>query len=461
MSTQPTTSNQPNKIRKEYDFVIKHIKIISFEGSEYEITHIRLSLNLYEDIFSFCSTGDITLIDANDLPHNLPIIGEEKIQIKFTRHIPSDNEEDEEIEEDIDVEYRVYKITERQNLKDKTQIYTLHFIEEEFIKNLKTKVSQSFVGKKYSEMTEIVFGEMGSGKPLIAEETLYEHNYVCPRLSPFEMIQTIACRSVSAEGNGSTYFFFSDRDEYHFVSAGKLIQQEPIAEFTFQIKNILEENATQFYRNRTIEQDLKSVENFVFGENFDILDSLAMGQYASKLITYDIVRQVWEEKEMDYNQEFDTFRHLGTKKGHTDGLDALSSPEAFVRFLSTNKDHDTLEHISSKESGIRPNRIEESILPRYSQLKQLRKNSMKLVVSGDPRIKVGKTVDFILPQNIGDLHKENPEELDEYIQGKYLIVSLCNRLEGNSYSVQIEIVKDSFVSDIKHIDPAEKLEEIL
>lgn len=458
----PYTSNVKDKIRKEYDFVVKHIKLISYEGSEYDITNIRITLNLYEDIFCFCSSGDITLIDANDLPHNMPIIGQEKLQIKFTRHIPTDNEDaDEEIEEDIDVEYRVYKISERQNLKDKTQIYVLHFIEEEFIKNLKLKISQSFIDKKYSEVAEIAFAEIGSSKPFLIEETLFEHDYVAPRISPFEIIQTVACRSVSAEGNGATYFFFSDRDDYHFVSGGKLIDQEPIAEFTFQVKNIIDQNATQSHRDRTIEQDLKSVENFVFANNFDILESLALGHYASKLITYDIVRQVWEEKEMDYSAEFDTFKHLAPKKPHTDDLDALASPEAFVRFLSTNKDHDIIPWIAGKEPGIKPNRIEESVLYRYSQMKQMRQNSMKLVVSGDPRIKIGKVIEFVLPQNIGDVHPENPEELDEYIQGKYLIVSLCNRLEENSYSLQIEIVKDSFVSDIKHVDPNEKLLDII
>lgn len=460
-TTKSYATGQEHKIRREHDFVIKHIKIVAFNGAEYDVTNLRVVLNIYEDLFNICTSGDITLLDANDLPNNLPIIGEEKIKIKFTRLKPTNNPEHDEELEAIDVEYRIYHMSERQNHKDKTQIYTLHFTQAEFISNLKKKLSRSFMDIPYSDMADIAFGELGSSKPIVIEPTDFEHKYICPNLSPFEMIQTIACRSVSANGNGATYFFFSDRDTFFYVSGGYLIDQEPMESYTYQIKQVLEQESGQsFYKDMTIAQDLRVVENYGYSKSFNILESLAQGHYASNLLTYDIVRQIYTKIDFDYVADFGKFKHLAKEKPHTDELDALYEPKSFMRFLSTDLDHDVIPWIAGKEPGIKPNRVEEYTLYRYSQIKQMQQHAMRLQVSGDPRRKVGQVIEFIMPQHIGNLHPDQPEELDEYLQGKYLVTSIAHRLERDQYIMELEIIKDSYVSGIEHKDPNKRLEKI-
>lgn len=456
----PFPDQGKDKIRKEYDFIVKYIKLVAYNGAEYDITLLRINLSIYEDLFNFCTSGEIVIQDANDLPHLMPIIGEETIKIKFTRHKPtSDPDKDEEIEEAIEVEYRVYKIGERQMLKDKHQIYTLYFTQKEFITNLKTKVSEAFIDLPYSDMVKIAFEYLQSDKEFVVEDTDFEHKYICPRISPMEMINTLACRSISAYGNGTTYFFFSDRDKFYYLSAGYLIDQPPVAEYTYQIKNVLE-NSNTTSKDRTIEQDLKSVEFFGHVSNFDILQSLAQGHYASMLLTYDITRQKWEYVEFDYVKEFDTFKHLGATMPHTDKLDALGETKSFMRFLGTDKDHDIIPWIAGKEPGIKPNRIEEFTLYRYSQIKQMQGNTIRMQVSGDPRRKVGQVIEFIMPQHMGNVNPDKPEELDEYISGKYLITSIAHRLEYNKYVMELEIIKETFLKDPEHVDHLEKYDGI-
>lgn len=456
----PFPDQGKDKTRKEYDFIVKHIKLVAYNGAEYDITLLRISLSIYEDLFNFCTSGEITLQDANDLPHLMPIIGEEKIKIKFTRFKPgNDPDKEEEIEEAIDVEYRIYKIGDRQMLKDKHQVYTLYFTQAEFITNLKTKLSRSFIDLPYSEMVKIAFEELKSDKEFVVEDTDFEHKYICPRITPMEMINTLACRSVSASGNGTTFFFFSDRDKFYYLSAGYLIDQPSQGEYTYQIKNVLE-NTDTTYKDRTIEQDLKSVEFFGHVANFDILQSLAQGHYASTLLTYDITRQKWEVIEFDYLKEFDSFKHLGSTMPHTENLDALGEPKSFMRFLATDKDHDIIPWIAGKEPGIKPNRVEEYTLYRYSQIKQLQGNTIRIQVSGDPRRKVGQNIDFILPQHMGNNSEERPEELDEYISGKYLITSIVHRLEYNKYIMEMEIIRDSFIKEPEHVDPLSKYNDV-
>lgn len=457
-----STIDPPNRLRKEGDYVIEFIKLVAYNGAEYDVTQIQFITNIYEDLFHNVVTGDISFQDANDLAQLMPLIGQERIKIRFTRPQPTDDPFDDELLPPIDVDFRIYNIAERQLEKDKFQVYTLYFISEEFITNLKTKFVTGFKGLPYSDMAKVAFETLGSKKPFIIEPTIFDQDWISPNIPPIEFINTIAARSVSAEGNGASYVFFADRDSFHFVSFGKLIEQPASEVYTYQWSNILENgNSNSGYRPRTAEQDLRAMERYGFSGSFNILSNLACGMYASRLLTYDIVRQVFDVKDYDYLKDFNTFKHTDKNKPLTETLDALGSPTAVTKFLSTNKDHDILPWIAAKEPGIKPYQLEEYTLYRYAQIQQIiGNNKLRVSVSGDPRRKVGQTIDFKLPQALSNITKETPEELDKYMQGKYLITSLVHRLSKGSYYMEAEIVKDTFFTGIEHVDPNDVYKDI-
>lgn len=441
----------PNKARREGDYVIKFVKLVAYNGAAYDVSAIHLGINIYEDIWNNVATGDITFQDANDLAQLYPLIGEERIKIRFTR---PDNSGDGLLDENVDIDFRIYKMSNRQLEKDKFQVYTLHFVADEFITSLKTKLSMGFDDMLYSEMVDIAFKKLGSSKPIEIEETMFEHKYTVPYIHPIEFINTLAAKSISAAGNGACYVFFCDRDKFHFKSMGLLLDQPPVETYTYQWSNVLENENNEGYRSRTIDQDFRAFERYGFEGSFDVLNNLISGMYASKLLTYDLTRQIFEVKEFDYIKEFDTFKHLDKNPPLTPALDALGSPAAVSKFMHTNLDHDKVPWIVAHEPGIKPWHIEEYVLYRYSQMQQvLGTHRVMVSVTGDPRRKVGQTIEFLLPQAVSKVDKENPEELDKYLQGKYLITSLVHRITGLTYAMEAEIVKDTYKSEIEHIDP--------
>ena len=75
------------------------------------------------------------------------------------------------------------------------------------------------------------------------------------------------------------------------MSLGKLLTQEPVAKYNYQIANVLDE-ASGMYKPRDIEGDINRAQNYSHTGSFDVLKNLVMGMYGSHLITIDPLRRV-------------------------------------------------------------------------------------------------------------------------------------------------------------------------
>ena len=80
-------------------------------------------------------------------------------------------------------------------------------------------------------------------------------------------------------------------------------------------------------------------------------------------------------------------------------------------------------------------------------------------IPGDPKLTVGQVIEFGLPQQAGDVAKDRTKELDDYLQGKYLITSLKHSIIDEKYTITMEIVKDTYHTPIKFIDPVDKYQD--
>lgn len=461
MSEFSTETYRPSamEISREGDFYIKEISLTAFNGEKYDITHLRVNLMIFESIFTTAVTGEITLQDSLDLPHLMPLIGEEKIKFVFTRQdVPGKSKTREgRLLEDVSIEFRVYKMSGRENIKDRHQNYTLHFISDDFLNNFKIRVLKSYKAMPYSDMAAAILTEkLKTKKELNIETTKYLHSMAITNINPFAALNMLASRSESAEGNGCLYVCYEDRQKFNFVSIGKLFQQEVSESYSYGVRNVLEDTDS-WYKDRTIEADLRSFEGYGFSGSFDVLKGLFMGLYGSRLLTYDLIRRIYEVKDFDYNAEFSAFKHLDKNKVFTDGLDVLSAPLAHVKFVATDKDHDIVPWIAEKEPGILPSRVEEHLLYRQSQLNQINQAKVVGTIPGDPRRKVGQIINFLLPHQQGNFSEEKAgEPYDNYLQGKYLITGLTHRIDVDKYMVDMEMIKDSLYTPIKHVNPVEE-----
>ena len=65
------------------DVVIDEITLRSYTGFNLNLKGIFQNFMVYEDIFSNCMSGSITLIDSMNLIKHFPIIGAETLTIRY------------------------------------------------------------------------------------------------------------------------------------------------------------------------------------------------------------------------------------------------------------------------------------------------------------------------------------------------------------------------------------------
>jgi hypothetical protein len=88
-----------------------------------------------------------------------------------------------------------------------------------------------------------------------------------------------------------------------------------------------------------------------------------------------------------------------------------------------------------------PNKVEEWLHVRTSQLQQINNVKLFVTVPGDSRRKVGETVDFLLPSPEPPVNKE--EQYDSFLRGKYLISQVRHTIDQSQYETHLQLVKDS------------------
>ena len=458
----PNPQQNQSGIRIAGDFKLNSVQLRPYNGAlPLDLTNVREEINIYEDIYSNFITGDIGIWDTWDLTQLFPLIGEETLILSFNRPgtKPQGNSvggglaaaamETVKETEDYTMEFRVVKLTERTLLKDKKQFYRLHFCSPELIVNKKQKIRKAYKKKLYSDIVADIYATfLNRGKPIEIEATQFEQDYCVTCQTPAQALNIIACRSIAAGRMGSNYIFFQTFDGFRFTTIEKLFEQEVKEVILYQHHNIYASQA-----NRKIDQDVRNVNDYEFADYFDVLENINAGLYASKLLTYDLVRKRYFEYDFDYNAMFDKVAHLAENKICTAGLDALGAPflDRFS-FVATNKEHDVIPWIADREPNIMPTHIEEYLQIRHSQMKQIDNHKITLTMPGNSVRRAGDLLDFALPNVMSDV-PFHAAERERYLSGKYLITAIRHRIEINGYFNDIEMVKDSFVDAITYDDP--------
>jgi len=453
---------QIDNLRISYDYKIKYIKLYPWNGAApVDLTDIRIQVNIFEDLFTNFLVGDISIIDTWDLPMLYPIIGEEVLEIAFFRPGTKESEGDKsniaphlKVGQHVDpnkpfkMKFRVIKMTQRQPSLERQQQYVLHFVSKQYVINKTTKVRRAYKDVLYSDMVQDILKKyLKAKKELHLEETEFKQHFIVPNYTPAQALNVIASRSKPAEHKGSSYVFYETLKQFHFVTLEKLYEQPSIETLIYQYTNKFIDNY-----DRRIADEIRNVEEYEFDGSPDVITNLVQGMYGSRLMTYDLVRRRYFEYDYDYLKKFKETKHLEDNEICTEGLDVLNKPMARFDLVGTNRDHDIIPWIASKEPNIRPTKIEKTLQHRHSQFQQIQNIKITLTVPGSCDRKVGDIISFLMPNQMSDVEKFG-KKFERYVSGKYLITAIRHRIELNGYFQDIEIVKDSFWKQITYIDP--------
>ena len=430
---------QKDGLRFAGDVDIEEIAIISANGRAVAVTNMMAELEIFEDIFSPCVTGTITLTDTVDLVNSFPFVGEEKIVIKIkTPGVPSKIKEAK-----FDQQYYIYKMSDRKVLGDKNVFYVLHFCSFELLADANIKLSKSFDGKISDIVKKIIKTEViKSDLELQVEETKNSFKYISNFWSPYKNINFLTERAINASGVPN-YVFFENRRGLNFVSLSGIFATKPHESYVY---DSFERKTTDQGGNplphgsiANPEAAFSRISDYTIETGFDYIERISSGMFGSKMIAHDITTKKYSTQNVDMFQNFDTEKHLNKYP--------VSTTDVLARYNSNIYNY---PKYNSSMSGFGDDGSQNWLQRRISLLAQTNAYRMTAEVPGRSDITVGLVVDVTIYKSSqiakGD---QNEDIIDNVFSGNYLISAVNHRITREKHEIHMELLKDSLIVDPK------------
>ena len=180
---------------------LDEIAIISYRFAEdslprrIDIKGILYNFEIAEDILLNNVVGSAIVYDMQDIRTILPMIGLERLSLKFN----SPGLSGYDFTEDTGVPLQIYKIDKvrKDPQNERAQLYQIYFCSPEMYRNSTTKISKAYAGPLEDAVQDILRNYLKSNKPFFFEPTATNAKYVIPNLKPYEAINFLCSQARS------------------------------------------------------------------------------------------------------------------------------------------------------------------------------------------------------------------------------------------------------------------------
>jgi hypothetical protein len=430
------------------DYYVENILLVT-PVNNIDIKSLVAEISYYEDIFRGSVTGHLLIADSISLIERLKMSGSDFLYLSF-RKSRGETSKDARVEKF----FRVYRVSERQLTNQETENYALHFCSEELLLSEQMKISKAYKDKQISDIVnDILVNQMKIPKNMVnVQDTKGNYDFVIPYKKPIEAINWLASYALS-DNIGADFLFYENIQGYNFRSLQSLYSQNAYSNYMYTSRNRIAKD---------VALDLKAIKSYTFLDTFDSLYGTTQGAFANRLISVDPMTQRYYKTDFDYvkdyysrNKKLNNFSILPTVKNRLD-KDANQNYESVLKVMISNKDQKKAKGISETPWAVANDINAEKYVPqRTAQLALSHYSRIKIVVSGDPNLTVGRTINVELPSSIStkDGSGVNEGNPDVFNTGKYLISAVRHKINTEmKYETILEIVKDSFASPLSQFE---------
>ena len=444
------------------DYVLPDVVITNHRGQKVDVKEIMTELNIYESIYKNAVTGSIVLTDTTNLIARMSIQGLERLSFHLkTPGVTSGKEDVVDASEKTGEPFHIYKISNRKQLSQTIASYTLHFASREFMRNMRTKVSQAYDGKYDRAVIDIMKDPeyLDSRKKLHYEATGNANKIVIPNLPPFDAINMIAKKSIADKSKGVGYYFYETTSGYHFRSWQSMITSQgnfprPQRQNLYY-QPLKMENETFATDQDKLNRVFESVEAYQFVNNFhDVVANTTLGTYGHRVISYNMFDKNYDVSDYNFHNEFD-------KTPHTDTVGTSANNKYPI--MDTPVDYDNAKGISDyKESRVSLQTtspfLHDKDVGRYgldalqdgektgeqvSQSNQVTQGTVLLLtVQGQSQLEPGNLIKFHL-KDVNVVTGKDSNPTDPRFSGNYIITKIRHTVHLDDYKMILECVKDS------------------
>jgi len=409
------------------DFYISKLQFITPSGP-IDFERLLIEFSYYEDIFSFVSSGHLSVVDGQGFIESLQLSGNEFLEIEYSKSKNGPSNKNT---------FRVYKIGDRvPGGNPNTSFYTLYFCSEELLLSEQNKITKTYPGTKISDIVKNILDEELKILPkniYKIEETTGLYDFSIPRLKPFEAISwlsTYARPEAGGTTGGADMLFFETKDGYNFRSIKSMLSAPPMATYKYQLNNLESADLTE---------KIFTVLDYEFVKTQDMLENISSGMVANKLISIDPFKKSYNTTNFNINSKETNTGSLKNRLGQNQN----ESYDSVVKVVTTNAGQRDVPYIKEVEGSVAQDIFIETYVPnRTSQINLANYITVKMTVPGNPILTVGRTMNFnLLSQR--NSSNNTQKDLDAFYSGKYLITAARHVISAEGkYITVLEIVKE-------------------
>ena len=176
------------------DFLLHEISLESRIGTTrtLDLGIVYTNLVVIENLNKNVLRVQVTLVDAEGWVETFPIIGDETLILTFANPHAKKPEDF--------VTYQRFRIYDLQSSPSNRQFgeYTLFGVSEEYVTNMQTRISKRYTGLYSVAIDDLLSVGLGTYKEKTIETTQTPQSVIVPNWTPFDAINFMASRSLSA-----------------------------------------------------------------------------------------------------------------------------------------------------------------------------------------------------------------------------------------------------------------------
>lgn len=388
--------------------------LINCTGKELDIRGLFLTIDIYEDLYSSTLSGEISINDSMDIYKNFPIIGQEKLRVKF--RTKSDFNA-------ITLYFYVYKSSPSAQLNNfGARIFNLSLVSKEKMIDQHMFIQRGIpAGKNCILAKSILQNELQTEKPIFLDECSSIISYTPAMHRPLETIMMFAARAKSAQYTNPAYVFYESSLGFNFRTIESLLSASTIADYSFAMKN---------NKSLTPDQLYYSVVKYLKSNPVSTFDKAANGLIGSTVSKFDpLFRTVTTKTRSMFNSDdYSNSIKLGgsdiNSRIYTQDYE-FQNPEGMHKIV-----------VAGSKGELTQDRY--ALLNQYT-------NSLKMNVNlpGNSNLYVGALINLQVPNEVATFNVESKE-----LAGKYIITALRHKLNQTDYTSVCELSRDSYSNNV-------------
>ena len=399
-------------------------KLDGDSSSEFGLLAGNPNISYYESLFSPSVNVTIETTDVSGFVSREEIYGGQSIEISIKMFDP--DIDDFKIKKDK--HGLVVNSVKNVTMDFKESKSTLECVSKDFLRNEVARLNRRFTGN-VTEIVKKIMEEEPKGiettKDIEVDQATNSYTFCGNLKRSIDTIQWLQPKAKSENQFG--FLFFEDYDGYKFKSIESLLKQEPFTDQPFEMSQA--STSSRF-----------AILDAVMVQTNDVFLNMRSGTYNNDTTYIDLISQT---KSVD-DFKIDNLKDLKNPPKLPDNL-TDSTSRKMLRF----DDPGVMQKGSKREDEQPKEELAKIQNQSYARNNLLFSQALKIKVSFNPSLRVGKIIEVRLP-----VDTDSSESGVKYqklgkgdLSGKYLISELRHKVGSNKSSTHLTLVRDLFTKD--------------